>query len=113
VTGLGRPALQGRRRPSDHGTALALIRSVTVRITIVGDGAPRRIVIEGRLTSAEVGELELAVGDDPTSTCLDLENLRSADGVGLAALRRLHAEGARLRSVPPHLAWRIQAENDE
>ncbi|MFI5314771.1 MAG: hypothetical protein ACHQ6T_03665 [Myxococcota bacterium] len=81
---------------------------MTVRITIVADGAPRRIVVEGRLTGAEVGELELAIGDDPTSVCLDLENLRSADPLGLAALRRFRAEGALLRGVAPHLAWRIE-----
>jgi len=76
----------------------------------VVDGAPRRITVEGRLTGAEVGELEQAVGDDATTVCLDLENLRSADAAGLAALRRFRSEGALLRGVPPHLAWRIEGE---
>jgi hypothetical protein len=85
---------------------------VTVRITIVSDVAPRRITVEGRLTGAEVGELEHAVGDDPSNVCLELENLRSADADGLAALRRFRAQGALIRGVPPHIAWRIQTEDE-
>ena len=85
---------------------------MTVRITIVSDVAPRRITVEGRLTGAEVSELELAVGDDPSTACLELENLRSADADGVAALRRFRAQGALIRGVPPHLAWRIQAEDE-
>ena len=50
------------------------------------------------------------IGDDPSSACLDLEELRSADEAGLAALRRLRAEGVEMRGVPPHLAWRIDLE---
>jgi hypothetical protein len=95
-------ALRALARPSHQR------RTVTVRITIKSDGAPRRIVVEGRLTGAEVGELELAIGDDPSAVCLDLENLRSADADGLAALRRFRAEGALIRGVPPHLAWRLE-----
>jgi len=95
----------------NRGTALALVQRVTVRITIVSDVVPRRITVEGRLTGAEVGELELAVGDDPSTACLELENLRSADADGLAALRRLRRQGVLLHRAPPHLAWRI-SEND-
>jgi hypothetical protein len=81
---------------------------VTVRITILSDRAPRRISLDGRLTSEEVGELEQAIGGDPSSVCLELENLRSADEDGLAALNNLRREGALLRNVPRHLAWRIE-----
>jgi len=81
---------------------------VTVRITIVSDTAPRRICVDGRLTGAEVGELEQAIGGDPSGVCLELENLRSADEDGLAALSNLRRDGALLRNVPPHLAWRIE-----
>ena len=76
----------------------------------MSDAAPRRITVEGRLTEAEVGELDQAVGSDSSGVCLELQNLRSADTAGLAALRRLHAEGARLHAVPPHIAWRIEAD---
>ena len=83
---------------------------VTVRITAAKEGAVRRIHVAGRLTLEEIGELELAMGDDPSWVCLDLEELRSADEAGLAVLRRLRAEGFELRGVPPHLAWRIETE---
>ena len=85
-----------------------LAPQVTVRITIVSDRAPRRISVEGRLTCAEVNELEQAIGSDPRGVCLELENLRSADQDGLAALSSLRRDGALLRNVPKHLAWRIE-----
>ena len=84
--------------------------SVTVRITIVEDPLKRRVRLEGHLSDAEVGELDQAIGDDPGAACLELGNLRSADAAGLAALRRLRAEGVELRRVPPHLAWRIEGD---
>ena len=83
---------------------------VTLRITAAEDETIRRIRVAGRLTGEEVGELESVIGDDPSSACLDLEELRSADEAGLAALRRLRAEGVEMRGVPPHLAWRIDLE---
>jgi hypothetical protein len=63
--------------------------------------------VEGRLTGAELGELEQAIGGDPSSVCLELENLRSADEDGLAALSNLRREGVLLHNIPPHLSWRI------
>jgi hypothetical protein len=36
-------------------------------------------------------------------------DLRSPGAAGLALLRRLRAEGAAMRGVPAHLAWRIEA----
>ena len=74
----------------------------------MSDTAPRRICVEGRLTGAEVSELEQAIGGDPSGVCLELENLRSADEDGLAALGKLRRDGALLRNVPRHLAWRIE-----
>jgi hypothetical protein len=55
-------------------------------------------------------ELDQAIGADPTTACLDLSGLRSADPLALARLRRLRTEGVALRAVPPHLAWRIEGE---
>jgi hypothetical protein len=80
---------------------------VTVRITVIANRPTFRLREEGRLTSDEVGELEQLVGSDPGPTCLDLEDLRSADATGLAVLRRLRVHGVTLSGVPPHLAWRI------
>jgi hypothetical protein len=66
--------------------------------------------LEGRLSVNEIGELEPVVGDDPSTVCLDLGDLRSADACGLALLRRLRREGFEMRGVPPHLAWRIEED---
>ena len=84
---------------------------MTVRISTSLDGAVRHISVAGRLTGAEVAELDNAVGDDLASACLELGDLRSADGAGLALLRRLRASGVRMTGTAPHLAWRIAEEN--
>lgn len=85
-------------------------RDVTVRI-MVEEGSQRRVVrVEGRLTVAELAELEGALGDDPSRAELELQNLRSADAGGLAALRRLRDAGVVLRSVPPRIAYAIEDE---
>ena len=82
---------------------------MTLRIAVAeNDEGVRHVHIDGRLTGDEVGELEQVIAGDPHAVCLELENLRSADAAGLAALRRLRAEGVELRGVPPHLAWRIE-----
>jgi hypothetical protein len=83
---------------------------VTVRITVTGGRAARRIRVEGRLSGEEVGELEQVIGDDPGAACLELANLRSVDDAGLALLRRLRREGVVMCGVRPHLAWRIEED---
>ncbi len=98
--------------PRNPGTELAWHEPVTTRITVAltGNGKLRRIQVAGRLTGEEVGELEQTIGGDASGVCLELAELRSADAAGLAALRRLRAEGVEMRSVPPHLAWRIEGD---
>lgn len=80
---------------------------MTVRITVEGPGPVLHILVEGRLSSDAVGELEGTIGIDPKAVVLDLANLRSADAAGVASLRRLRAEGAVIQGARPHLAWRI------
>lgn len=82
---------------------------MTLRITLRREGSRHHLVIAGRLTSDEVSELEQAIASDP-GACLNLEDLRSVDAAGRAALRRLRAEGVELGRVPPHLAWRIDPD---
>lgn len=83
---------------------------MTVRITVAEGMATRLIRLEGRLTGDAWAELELAIGDDPAVASLDLSGLRGADAVALDGLRRLHVSGVALLRVPPHLAWRIEAD---
>jgi len=84
---------------------------VTVRFTVTEERSVRRIQLEGRLTADEIGELEQLVADDPSAVRLDLTELRSADAVALALLRRLRREGVEICGAPPHLAWRIEEES--
>jgi ABC-type transporter Mla MlaB component len=91
-------------------TRLAEANAVTVRITVIAERPTLRIRVDGRLTTDAVGELEELIGSDPGATCLELADLRSADAAGLAALRRLRAEGIALYGVPRHLAWRIERQ---
>jgi ABC-type transporter Mla MlaB component len=92
------------------GTELALGCGMTVRITVAEPTLLRRIVVEGRLSADAVRDLEQAVGDQPQDVVLDLANLRSADGAGVAVLRRLRAEGVAMQRTGLHLAWRIDEE---
>jgi ABC-type transporter Mla MlaB component len=85
---------------------------MTLRISSLQAGSIRRIQVAGRLTRDEVTELEQTIGDDLGAVCLELENLRSADAAGLAALRRLLAGGVDMRGVPQHLAWRIEGSEE-
>jgi hypothetical protein len=80
---------------------------VTVRITVDEANRRRVVRVEGRLTSAEVAELEGALGDDLTQAELRLENLRSTDSAGLAALRRLRDAGVVLSGLPPRIAYEL------
>ncbi len=83
---------------------------MTVRITVSEEPHVRHVIVDGRLTGEEVGELELALGDDLGAVCLELGNLRSVDAAALAALRRLRAAGVRMSGAYPHLAWQIEQE---
>jgi hypothetical protein len=86
-------------------------RDLTVRI-IVEASAPLRVVrVEGRLTAAEVSELDGALGDDLCQVRLCLEHLRSADAAGIAALRRLRDAGVVLCGTPPTIGYDISGDN--
>lgn len=90
---------------------LLSIPEVTVHITVEETSRRRLVRVEGRLTVAELGELEGALGDDPTHAALELRNLRSVDAEGLAALRRLRAAGVVLCGVPPRIALEMEDED--
>ncbi len=83
---------------------------MTVRIIVTESDRERVVRVDGRLTRAELGELELAIGEDLDAVRLLLEDLRSADAAGLAALRRFHALGVELCAVPPYIACHLEDE---
>ncbi len=80
---------------------------MTVRITVDEANRRRVVRVEGRLTFVEVEELEGALGDDLSHAELRLQNLRSADSAGLAALRRLRDAGVALSGLPPRIAYEL------
>jgi hypothetical protein len=94
-----------------RGMELANGDCVTLRITLGREDATLRVRLAGRLSAEEAGELERVIDEAPGKARLELEELRSTDGAGLALLRRLRAVGIEMRGVPPHLAWRIEAED--
>lgn len=82
---------------------------MAVRIIVEDSTSVRVVRIEGRLTALEVAELECVIGGDPTGIALELRELRSADAVAVALLRRLRDSGASLRNVPPRFAYDLDA----
>lgn len=111
VSGDARSPLRGsakpRSGPACWASILLRVGGVTLRITVEETGLRRIVRVEGRLTLEQIPELEGALGDDLNNTEIQLENLRSADPAGLAALRRLRAAGAALCAVPPRFAFEI------
>ncbi len=74
---------------------------MTLRITLPTDD-PATLRLEGRLRTLEVPELERSVAAGVRA--VDLENLRSADEEGVAALRRLRDRGVEIRNASHYLA---------
>ena len=63
--------------------------------------------LTGRLTEAHVPDL-LAVCAQPKQTIVELDELVSADAVGLDALLRIQQQGARLVSLPEYLRLKLE-----
>jgi anti-anti-sigma regulatory factor len=75
---------------------------MTVRIVLVQEGPPGTIKLDGRLTGADVPELNLACQQIKGQLILDLSDLRSLDRQGASALRELRAKGAELTGLSPY-----------
>ena len=95
------------------GTSLALHLDVTVRITSFEKGHGRVVRVDGWLAAADVAALEEVVGDRVRGTRLELGELRSADTLGVAALRGLAARGATLHGAAPFLRLLIGEGTDD
>jgi anti-anti-sigma regulatory factor len=75
------------------------IRPVTVRITVTTNRNATTVVVEGRLTVAEVPSLREACRSVGAGLRLDLSGLRMADEAGIGELRLLSEEGAELQGA--------------
>jgi len=70
-----------------------------------------RVVVRlaGRLTEAEVPDLFEACAKAGQPPVLELEELVSADAVGVDALFRLELQGAQLNGLPEYLRLKLDA----
>jgi anti-anti-sigma regulatory factor len=75
------------------------IQPLTVRITTTTVGKTTTVVVEGRLSPAEVPSLREACRSVGAGLRLDLTGLRMADEAGIGELRRLSEEGAELHGA--------------
>ena len=76
---------------------------MTLFIASESDAGVRVIRLEGWLEGEAVAELERVVNGGSGPVRLELFELRSADAVGLAALRTLRAAGATLVGTSPYI----------
>ena len=68
------------------------------------------VKVDGRLTVANLHDLEQLVGTVDGPALIDLSNLVSADDAGIATLRSLAGRGARLVGVTPYVALLLADE---
>lgn len=78
-------------------------------ISVVQSVGPRVVRVAGRLTDAQVPDLLRVCAADVGLVQIDLGELVSADAVGLEALRRLRASGARIVNAPRFIELTLDA----
>jgi hypothetical protein len=76
---------------------------------------PDRLLVRlaGRLDEAHVPDLLRACADAVGAVQIDLSDLLSADPVGLDALQRVRASGARLIGVPAYIELKLDEAASE
>jgi len=80
---------------------------MTLRIFAETDSDGGVISLHGRLSAAEVPEVERALAVGPSAR-LDLACLSGVDAAGLAVLRRLRKDGTCLTGVSPYIELRLE-----
>jgi ABC-type transporter Mla MlaB component len=81
---------------------------MSLRITETADREGTTLVVDGRLSGDEVGELTRASESAAAPLTLDLAGLLFADSQGVDALREIRARGAKLRHVPPYVSLLLE-----
>ena len=82
-------------------------RDVLCRIETRRENGKPFVHLAGRLSEAHVPDLLTACATDEPSV-LELDELTSADAVGLDALMRLEQRGAELRGLPQYLRLKLE-----
>jgi ABC-type transporter Mla MlaB component len=78
-----------------------------LRITFDDSGNTPLLKVDGELVSEGIAELEKAVRAASGPVELDLADLRVVDADGVAAVRRLVANGARVIAASPFLQQKL------
>jgi len=81
---------------------------MSLRITETTGREGTTLVVDGRLSGDEVGELTRASDSAAPPLTLDLAGLLFADSQGVDALREISARGAKLRHVPPYVSLLLE-----
>jgi hypothetical protein len=71
------------------------------------------MVLQGRLSVAEVAVFETTAAEAGLPLCLDLRQLLGADAEGLRALRRQRRRGARFTGVSPYMELLLESTAGE
>jgi len=86
---------------------------MTLRIDLAVGAVPTTMVLQGRLSVAEVAVLEKTAAEAGLPLCLDLRQLLGADAEGLRALRRQRRRGARFTGVSPYMELLLESTAGE
>jgi anti-anti-sigma regulatory factor len=81
-----------------------------LRVTMTEREGSTTVYVDGRLTAGTLGELERLVRAIKGPVVIDLSNLLSADDAGVAQLRTLARQGARLFGASPYVALLLEDE---
>lgn len=90
------------------GSCLALERLVECRIEVVREDQHSIVRLAGRLAESHTGAFLEACAGAGSAPLLDLTDLVSADAVGLDALLRVQAQGARLVGLPEYMRLKLE-----
>ena len=96
-------------RAQTRGTRFAHPRQVLCRIEVTRDQAGVVVKLAGHLTGAHVPDLLAACAERPSHSRVMLDELLSADVVGLDALRRVEDHGAELVDLLEYLRFELDA----
>jgi hypothetical protein len=88
--------------------AAARLVHMTLRIDLPADTSPATIALHGRLSAAEVAELERAAAEAGLPLRIDLSQLAGVDAEGRRFLRRLERRGACLIGASPYIGLLLE-----
>jgi hypothetical protein len=92
-----------------RGTALANFAAVLCRIEVRRENHRVAVHLAGHLGEEQVPDLLAACAPDPDPPQVVLDELLSADAVGVDALLRIELNGAKLVGLPQYLRLELDA----